>query len=224
MRLLLVEDNPGLAEWLSKALHDEGYTVDCLPDGEHADQVLHTEPYDLVILDLGLPRLDGHGVLRRLRSRGSKVPVLVLTANTKLQARVGSLDLGADDYLAKPFELAELEARVRALLRRAQGHAMPVIYCGDLAYDTVGRRFSIAGDDLVLTPREHTLLAALILKQGRTLSKESLAASLFALEMDVSSDAIEVYVHRVRKKLEASSAAIVTLRGLGYLLKPRDAI
>lgn len=223
MRLLLVEDSPDLSVWLTKALVNARYSVDCVKDGVQADQVLRTEAYDLVILDLGLPRLGGFDVLKRMRAAGSKVPVLVLTANTSLQARVGSLDLGADDYLAKPFELDELEARVRALIRRAQGHAVPLIRCGNLGYDSSTRAFDISGRALSLTPREHALLEALILKSGKTMSKESLAASLFAFDTDASSDAIEVYVSRVRKKLEGSDAVIITLRGLGYILKRQDA-
>ena len=222
MRILLVEDNPDLALWLAKALKKDGYSIDSVHDGNHADLILRTESYDLVILDLGLPGIDGHAVLKRLRGQGSSVPVLVLTANTSLKARVDSLDLGADDYLSKPFELAELEARIRALLRRAQGQAMPLIRCGDLAYDSVTREFTVGGQFLSLTPREQALLEALIARAGRTMSKEALAASLFALNEDVSSDAIEVYVHRIRKKLEGSSASVITLRGLGYILKPQE--
>lgn len=223
MRLLLVEDNPTLAQWLARALGSDRYTVDTVGDGSHASQMLETEAYDLVILDLGLPRMDGHAILRRLRAQGQRVPVLMLTANTTLLARVTSLDLGADDYLAKPFELPELEARIRALLRRANAQALPTIECGDLAYDSQTREFTIGGKPLELTPRERALLEALISKVGRTMSKEALAASLFALEEEVSSDAIEVYVHRVRRKLEASTATIITLRGLGYLLKQQNA-
>jgi two-component system response regulator TctD len=224
MRLLLVEDSPDLSVWLTKALINARYSVDCVKDGVQADHVLRTEVYDLVILDLGLPRLGGHEVLKRLRDMGNKVPVLVLTANTTLQARVTSLNLGADDYLAKPFELDELEARVRALIRRAQGHAVPVIHCGNLSYDSSTRIFSIAGQVLSLTPRENAVLEALIMKIGKTMSKESLAASLFAFDTDASNDSIEVYVHRVRKKIERSDAVIITLRGLGYILKQQDAI
>jgi two-component system response regulator TctD len=223
VRLLLVEDNPELSVWLTKALAAARYSVDCVADGVQADQILRNETYDLVILDLGLPRLAGHDVLKRLRASGSRVPVLVLTANTTLQARVSSLDLGADDYLAKPFEIDELEARVRALIRRAQGHAVPEIRCGNLNYDSATRVFDVAGKALALTPREHALLEALMLKAGKTMSKESLAASLFAFDTDASSDAIEVYVSRVRRKLEGSDAVIITLRGLGYILKRRDA-
>jgi two-component system, OmpR family, response regulator TctD len=224
VRLLLVEDNPDLAVWLTRALARARYSVDCAADGTDAEHILRAEKYDVVVLDLGLPRLGGHEVLKRLRARGSKVPVLVLTANTTLHARVSSLDFGADDYLAKPFELDELEARLRSLVRRAQGYADPIIQCGDLRYDGRTRIFSIRERDLVLTPRENALLEALILKMGRTMSKVSLAASLFALDVDASNDAIEVYVHRVRKKLEGSNAVIITLRGLGYILKSHDPV
>ncbi len=224
MRLLLVEDSPELSVWLAKALTSARYSVDCAADGAQAVGLLRTEDYDVVILDLGLPRVDGHEVLRRLRASRNKVPVLVLTANTSLQARVGSLDLGADDYLAKPFELGELEARLRSLIRRSRGHAEPVIRCGRLRYDSGTRTFEVDGRPLVLTPREGALLEALILKAGRTMSKESLAASLYALDADASLDAIEIYVHRVRRKIEGSDAVIVTLRGLGYILKGQDGV
>lgn len=224
MRLLLVEDSPDLSVWLCKALAGASYSIDCVADGAQAESVLRTETYDIVILDLGLPRLSGHNVLRRLRAAGNKVPVLVLTANTTLQARVDSLDLGADDYLAKPFELGELEARLRALIRRAHGHAMPAIRCGSLNYDSGTRIFDIDGRPVVLTPRETAVLEALMLKMGKTLSKESLAASLYAFDSDASTEAIEVYVHRIRRKLEGSSAVIITLRGLGYILKHQDAV
>jgi two-component system, OmpR family, response regulator TctD len=224
MRLLLVEDSSELTIWLTKALTSARYSVDCVTDGVQGECILRTENYDVVILDLGLPRLGGHELLKRLRARGSKVPVLVLTANTTLQARVASLDLGADDYLAKPFELDELEARLRSLVRRSRGYADPVIRCGNLRYNSSTRLFSVENQALDLTPRENALLEALILKMGKTMSKESLAASLFSFDIDASSDAIEVYVHRVRRKLERSNAVIITLRGLGYILKRKDGI
>jgi len=220
MRILLVEDNKALADWLSRTLRKQPYTVDWLDNGEDADFVLRSETYDLVILDLALPRLDGHEVLRRLRARGNRTPVLVLTANNTTQSRVSELDHGADDYVAKPFEVEELEARIRVLLRRSSQVANPLIVCGDLRYDTNTHAFTLAGETLSLTPRERAVLEVLAMKLGSTVSKAALAQSLFSIDEGISVDAIEIYVHRLRKKLEGSDATIVTLRGLGYLLRP----
>lgn len=219
MKILVVEDNAELANWLSRTLHKDGYTVDCIANGADADYALKTDAYDLVILDLLLPALNGAEVLRRLRARGNETPVLLLTANNSLQSRVNGLDQGADDYLSKPFEIEELEARIRVLLRRACGTASASIVCGALCYDATSRGFVLAGNDLPLTPRERAVLEALIRKAGKTLSKQALAQSLFALDENLSTDAIEIYVHRVRKKLEHSNAKILTLRGLGYMLR-----
>jgi two-component system response regulator TctD len=224
MKILLVEDNRQLSEWLTRTLQADHYTVDPCYDGAEADQWLRTETYELVILDLALPGLDGREVLRRLRSRHNPVPVLILTASDGTRERVEGLDIGADDYMAKPFEVNELEARIRALLRRANHPKNPVLTCGALSYDSNARTFSAAGEEISLTPREHAVLELLMVKSGRTVSKQTLAESLFSLDQEVSPDAIEIYVHRVRRKLEASGAVIVTLRGLGYLLKPRHEI
>jgi two-component system response regulator TctD len=229
MRILLVEDHLELSHWLSKALRDANLTVECAHTGADADALLHTQDYALVILDLTLPRMDGLEVLRRLRARGGargRTPVLILTARGGLEERVQGLNLGADDYLAKPFELAELEARVKALLRRSQGsEAAPVQRCGQLSFDTVSRMFEYCGEPLALTPREHAVLEALIARQGRAMSKEKLFDEVFALEDDANLDAIELYIHRVRKKLDRrpdGGAAIATLRGIGYLLQARE--
>ena len=221
MRLLLVEDNAELAEWLRRSLRKEQYTVDWLDNGADADYVLRSEVYDLVILDLALPKLEGQEVLRRLRARGSHTPILVLTANNSISSRVSELDKGADDYMAKPFVVEELEARIRVLLRRSSQVAIPVVSCGDLHYDTNTRVFTLAGQPLQLTPRERAVLEVLIMKVGSTVSKAALSQSLFSLDANVSPDAIEVYVYRLRKKLEASDVIIATLRGLGYLLRLR---
>ena len=220
MRILLVEDNRPLAEWLSRTLEQDKYTVDCAYDGEDADGMLLTQSYELAILDLSLPRLGGREVLKRLRARHDNLPVLVLTADNSLEGRVVLLNAGADDYMAKPFEVSELEARIRALLRRSSQNKNPVLQCGSLQFDSNSREFSIEGTSLQLTPREHAVLETLMTRTGKTVSKQALADSLFALEEEVSLDAIEVYVHRLRKKLEDSGASIITLRGLGYLLKP----
>ena len=221
MKILLVEDNRALSEWLGRTLRADHYTVECCVDGQDADQLLRTETYDLVILDLALPGLDGREVLRRLRSRRNPVPVLILTAFDGTSDRVAGLDIGADDYMAKPFEVPELEARIRALLRRANQARNPVLTCGSLAYDSNSKVFALAGAALALTPREHAVLEMLMVKAGKTVSKQALAESLCSLDEQMNPDAIEIYVHRVRRKLEAGDAVIVTLRGLGYLLKPR---
>ncbi len=223
MRILLIEDNRELADWLSRILHQSRYTVDCVHDGQDADEILKSQSYDVVILDLSLPRLDGGEVLTRLRKRDREVPVLVLTANNSMEGRIGEMDRGADDYMTKPFQVGELEARIRALLRRANKHREPQLQCGALQYDSNSRTFLIGVEPLSLTPREHALLEALIMKMGTTVRKQALANSLFSMRDEVSSEAIEVYVHRLRKKLDSAKVSIVTLRGLGYLLKQSDA-
>ena len=227
MRILLVEDHIELSHWLAKALRDARLTVECAVNGADADSLLHTQEYALVILDLTLPKMDGLEVLRRLRARaGSKgrTPVLVLTARGELEDRVQGLNLGADDYLAKPFELSELEARVKALLRRAQGNETLVFQAGPLEFDTVARIFRYAGETVALTPREHAVLEALITRPGGAVSKEKLFDEVFSLIDDANIDAIELYIHRVRKKLDklgADAPTINTLRGIGYLLQTR---
>ncbi|MDB5992138.1 MAG: two-component response regulator, partial [Herbaspirillum sp.] len=158
MRILLVEDNRPLSEWLVMALHRQNYTVDCVYDGEDADHLLITQQYDLVILDISLPKLSGDKVLKRLRSRNNQAPVLILTANNSVESRVGTLNTGADDYMAKPFDVSELEARIRALLRRSNRHASPVLQCGTLAYDSNSRIFTLGPNQLALTPREQSVL------------------------------------------------------------------
>jgi two-component system response regulator TctD len=219
MRILLVEDNKQLADWLCRTLRKDQYAVDWLDNGDDADFVLRTESYGLVILDLALPRLEGHEVLKRLRARMNQTPVLVLTANNSIRSRVSELDHGADDYVSKPFDVEELEARIRVLMRRSAHVSNPTILCADLAYDSNAREFSLAGRPLSLTPRERAVLEMLTLKMGSTVSKAALAQNLSSIEEGISPDAIEIYVHRLRKKLEASEATIVTLRGLGYLLR-----
>ena len=222
MRILLVEDNRHLSEWLARTLHKDRYVVECSYDGDDANYRLQTQTYDLVILDLALPMMGGAEVLKKLRSRGNNVPVLILTASNSLQARVEGLDTGADDYMAKPFDVAELEARIRVLMRRTANHKNPVLTCGDLQLDTNTRIFSVASQPLLLTPREHSVLEALLMRPGKTISKQLLAESIFTVDENISSDAIEIYVHRLRKKLEHCDVSIITLRGLGYLLKQRS--
>lgn len=225
MRILLVEDHFELSRWLVKALNDAHLSVECATNGADADSLLHTQEYALVILDLTLPKMDGLEVLKRLRARGSKTPVLILTARGGLNDRVQGLNLGADDYLAKPFELAELEARVKALLRRTQGNEAVQLSCGALSFDTVSRMFTYGDTALALTPREHSVLEALITRAGRVVPKEKLFAEVFTLDAAASVDAIEIYIHRLRKKLEQGETGrvvITTLRGLGYLLEAQE--
>lgn len=219
MRILLVEDHPQLAASVAQLLKSAGWTVDMLGDGVAADLALSSEDYALVILDVGLPRMDGFEVLARLRGRGKTTPVLMLTARGEVKDRVHGLNLGADDYLAKPFELSELEARVKALLRRSVLGGEQQLRCGELVYDLDTRRFTLLGESLNLTSREQSVLEAMISRPGRVMSKEQLAAQVFGLDEDASADSIEIYVHRLRKKLEGGDVRIVTFRGLGYLLE-----
>ena len=222
MRILLVEDHPPLAASVAQALRGAGWTVDLLTDGVAADLALASEDYALAILDVGLPRLDGFQVLARLRDRGKTLPVLMLTARGEVADRVHGLNLGADDYLAKPFELSELEARVKALLRRSVQGGEQQQRCGALVFDLGTRRFSLGDEVLNLTSREQAVLQALIARPGRVMSKEQLADQVFGLDEEASPDAIEIYIHRLRKKLEGRGVRIVTFRGLGYLLEACD--
>ncbi|MDH3713568.1 MAG: response regulator transcription factor [Gammaproteobacteria bacterium] len=220
MRILLIEDDRDLAEGLRRALEQSGYTVDWIADGERANAVLKTDDFDLVVLDLGLPRLDGLSVLRQLRAREKHIPVLITTASDSVEARVKGLDLGADDYLGKPFELTELEARVRALLRRSQGRSTGELRAGNLLLDTNARRASIAAVPLDLPRRELCLLEILMTRMGKVVSKEQIASQLFSFDDEVSPNTIEIYVSRLRKKLAPAGPGIDTVRGLGYVLKP----
>ena len=219
MRILLVEDNKPLGHWLRRTLHKDQYSVDWLDNGATADNVLRIERYDLVVLDLELPQMNGDEVLQRMRARRDRTPVPVLTANNSLGSRVGQLDRGADDYVAKPFDVEELEARIRVLLRRSSQVTDPVITSGNLRFDSNTREFELGGQPLVLTPRERAVLELLVMKLGATVTKAAMTHSLSTIASAVSADAVEVYVHRLRKKLEGSDATIVTLRGLGYVLK-----
>lgn len=222
VRVLLVEDDAVLADGLSRALRASDYDVEWLRNGDEADETLASPGHDLVILDLGLPGLDGFEVLRRLRERKSPVPVLVLTARDAVEDRVTGLDLGADDYLTKPFELPELEARVRALIRRgAQGRGTMVL--GDLHYDSLGRRVLIDGQPLDLSARELGVMDTLLNSAGKVVSKEQMVAQLCDWGEQIGINAIEVYVHRLRKKIEPYGIRIRTIRGLGYLLEKPDA-
>jgi len=224
MRILIAEDDPVLADGLSRSLRGSGHAVDVVSAGDDADSALAAQPYDLVILDLGLPRLTGLEVLRRLRARRNATPVLILTAADSVAQRVQGLDLGADDYMAKPFALSELEARVRALVRRSLGTAQNRLEHGALVFDPVGRVATINGEPLDLSARELGLLETLLQRNGRLVSKEQLVDHLCEWGDEVSNNAIEVYVHRLRRKLEPGGIRIATVRGLGYCLeRPADA-
>ena len=218
MRLLLVEDHDDLANWLIKLLRLSGYAIDQVGDGNQADAALLTRAYDVVVLDLSLPGLDGLEVLRRARQRGNPVPVLILTARGALEDKVRGFGLGADDYLAKPFEFAELEARLKALLRRGAGH-LPVIQLAALAFDSGSRLVTVHGKPLSLTPSELAVLEALLGRIGRPISREVLLEKVFNYEDNVRAEAIEIYVHRLRKKLDGSGVNIRTMRGLGYMIE-----
>jgi two-component system OmpR family response regulator len=219
MRILVAEDDAILADGLMRCLRQSGYAVDCAKTGTEADATLLAGEYDLVRLDLGLPKLNGIEVLRRMRARGAKVPVLILTALDGVSDRVRGLDLGADDYLAKPFALTELEARVRALTRRGHAGATSLLRHGELTYDQVGRVAELKGKPLDLSAREMGLLEMLMRRAGRMVSKEQLLDHMCEWGDEVSTNAIEVYIHRLRKKLEGGEVKIVTVRGLGYSLE-----
>lgn len=219
MRILIAEDDSILADGLVRSLRQSGYAVDHVKNGAEADTALSLQTFDLLILDLGLPLMSGLEVLRRLRARNSQMPVLILTAADSVDERVKGLDLGADDYMAKPFALNELEARVRALTRRGAGGGPTVVKHGSLAFDQVGRIASINDQVIELSARELGVLEVLLQRIGRLVSKEQLVNHLCEWGEEVSNNAIEVYVHRLRKKIEPSGARIMTVRGLGYSLE-----
>lgn len=219
MHILLAEDEHALGEWLSKALEQSGHRVDWRDDGRLVEQALAETDYDVLVLDLGLPGRSGTDVLRRLRGQDSRLPVLVLTARDSLTERVNTLNQGADDFLPKPFALAELEARLTALVRRARGSEHPRFACGPLALDTVTRQFTLEGEVVQLSPREHALLKALILRSGEPLSRQQAMDRIFSDEADVQASALDMLLHRLRKRLEHSGVRIHTYRGLGYALE-----
>jgi len=219
MRILLVEDDEILADGLSRSLRQAGYAVDHLVSGQSADTALGFESFDLLILDLGLPGLSGIEVLKRLRARQSGIPVLILTATDSVEQRVKMLDAGADDFMAKPFALSELEARVRALVRRGMGKASSQIQHGSLTYDQSARTAFHQNQTLELSAREVALLEVLLTRVGRLVSKEHIVQHLCEWGHEVSHNAVEVYVHRLRKKLDGYDVTISTVRGLGYCLE-----
>jgi len=222
MRLLLVEDDRMIGESLRNALRGCGYAVDWVRDGRAADGTLGTERFDLVLLDLGLPQRDGMDVLQALRARGDRTPVIVLTARDSLASRVQGLDAGADDYLVKPFELDELLARMRAVLRRHSGRAEPAIEVGGVSLDPATRTVSRDGVPLALSAREYAVLEALMLRPGAILSRAQLEDRLYGWGEELESNAISVYVHQLRRKL--GEGFIHTVRGVGYYVgAPRAA-
>jgi two-component system, OmpR family, response regulator len=219
MRVLIVEDDTVLGEGLTRYLQQAGYAADLATNGAHADTVLAHEDYEIVVLDIGLPGLDGYEVLRRLRARDAHVAVLILTARDAVQERVRGLDLGADDYLIKPFALLELEARLRALVRRRQAAASAQIAYGPLVLDLEARRAWLEGDLLRLTAREWNLLEFLVVRAGKMVNKDQIAAALTRDDGEVSHTSVEVHVSRLRAKLERTGIQIRSIRGFGYYLE-----
>ena len=218
MRILIAEDDASIAQALQFTLTQAGYAVDSVSDGAAADEALKNGAFGLLILDLGLPRIDGLEVLRRLRRRNAALAVLILSAREKPDEKAMGLDLGADDYLAKPFSVNELQARVRALLRRGQGGAAPVVCYASLSFDTVGRTASLNGRTLPLSSHETGVLEVLLHRFGRVVSKEQLVEQLYNYDKDVSHNTIEVYVHRLRKKINGTGVTVRTLYGRGYMI------
>jgi two-component system OmpR family response regulator/two-component system response regulator QseB len=219
MRILVVEDDPLLADGLQAGLRQAGFDVDLALDGVAANLALGTHDYAAVVLDLGLPRLGGLDVLKKLRAGGSAVPVLILTARDRVEDRIKGLDSGADDYVVKPVDLRELAARLRALVRRSKGEAAPVLQVGALQLDPAARQVTFRGDRIELQAREFAMLHELMLNAGRVLSREQLVERLYAWGEEIESNAIEVHVHHLRRKL--APEVIRTVRGVGYLM-PRQ--
>jgi two-component system OmpR family response regulator len=220
MRILLVEDDPDLSRQLKQSLSDAGYAVDYAADGEEAQFLGETEPYDAIVLDLGLPKIDGVSVLERWRREHVGTPVLILTARGAWSEKVAGFDAGADDYLTKPFHTEELLARLRALVRRAAGHSSPSLACGALRLDPRAARASVDGEPVRLTSLEYRLLHYLMLHQGRVISRTELVEHLYDQDFDRDSNTIEVFVGRLRKKIGPDR--IETVRGLGYRLAPLE--
>ncbi|WP_426112728.1 response regulator [Pseudomonas sp. DSP3-2-2] len=217
MRLLLIEDDVALGEGIHQALSREGYTVDWLKDGASALHSLLSESFDLAILDLGLPKLDGLEVLRRLRQSGSSLPVLILTARDATEDRIAGLDAGADDYLIKPFDLSELKARLRALLRRSAGRARALIEHAGITLDPGTQQVTYRDQAVLLTPKEYQLLHELLSPPGRVLTRDRLIQLLYGWNEEAESNTLEVHIHHLRKKF--SSDLIRTIRGVGYLVE-----
>lgn len=219
MRILLAEDDTSIADGLCASLRRSGHAVDHVASGNLADSALRDHEYDLLVLDLGLPQLDGSEVLRRLRSRGTSMPVLVVTARDGLPERIRVLDLGADDYLVKPFALIEFEARVRALLRRVSSQGMPELRLGHLRLDLPGHRAWVEETALELTAREFGLLEALALRADRVTSRAQLVEALCDWDQELTDNGLDIAIYRLRRKLQGSGTNVRTIRGLGYLLE-----
>jgi two-component system response regulator TctD len=222
MRILLVEDTQDVGEAIVRRFEMVGHTVDWETNGAAAADILDYTGYDLLILDVMLPGLDGFEILKRLRAAKKRIPVLVLTARSEVEDRVGALDLGADDYLMKPFDFRELEARARVLMRRRNGEVTNILTCGDLAIDQAARSVRIGKREVQLKRREMALLEILASRPGRVFGKDELLDRLFGFEETASPNAIELYVGRLRKKLEGASARIATVHGVGYQLVSSD--
>ncbi|AEC19156.1 two-component response regulatory protein [Pusillimonas sp. T7-7] len=218
MRVLVIEDDTTLGHALQEFLVEQGYAVDWLADGDQVLGAVAGQSYDLLLLDLNLPGHSGLDILAKLRAEGEQVPVLILTARDGVEDRVAGLDAGADDYVTKPFDLTELAARVRAFGRRRTGQAQPFIEAGPLLFDTVGREVRGNGERLSLSVREISVLEMLMARAGRVVTKRQIVNSLSAWDADFSENAVEVYVYRLRKRLEGTGASIQTVRGFGYLL------
>jgi two-component system OmpR family response regulator len=221
MRILVVEDDPDLNRQLVQALTDAGYAIDKAFDGEEGHFLGDTEPYDAVILDLGLPKLDGVSVLEKWRRTGRKMPVLILTARDRWSDKVAGFDAGADDYVAKPFHMEEVLARIRALVRRSAGHATSEISCGPLQLDTKSARVTVNGTAIKLTSLEFRLLAYLMMHKGKVISRTELVEHLYDQDFDRDSNTIEVFVGRLRKKLGVD--VLHTIRGMGYCVQEPEA-
>lgn len=223
MRLLLVEDDLPLAEALKSLLVSSGYAVDCVHDGEAAKSLVAAEQFDLMILDLNLPELDGLSVLKAMRAAGNRAAVMILTARGAAEDRVRGLDLGADDYMAKPFDIREFEARVRSLLRRQAGLRSSTVTLGALSLDLTSRQFSGNGQAMDLPPRERALLELMVMRAGKVVAKEAIVQSVTSLEDILSDNAIEQYISRLRRRLQPLGLNLRTVRGIGYLLeRPGD--
>ncbi len=219
MRVLVVEDDRSIAAAVCASLREHGHAVDHLGDGAQADAAARDRVYDLVVLDLGLPGMDGSEVLARLRGNGSRVPVLAVTAREGLQERIRVLDLGADDYLVKPFALGEMEARVRALLRRVASQGVPELRVGRLRLDLPGRRAHVGDEELELTARDFGLLEALVLRSPRVISRAQLVEALCSWDEELTDNGLDIAIHRLRKKLQGSGTSVRTMRGIGYLFE-----
>ncbi len=218
MRALIIEDAEEIATCMRQSLQDIGITSDWFEEGRRVEVSLRVAEYDLIILDLSLPDIDGLDVLRRLRTGGDTTPVLIVSARISIDDRVRGLDIGADDYLIKPFDLHEFEARVRALLRRDREASDPHIVLGDIQFDQATREFYAHGGSLDLSPRERSVLEILIRRNGSVISKERIAQHVFSFDDHASLASIEIYVHRLRRKLRSTNVRIKTKRGLGYCL------